>query len=252
MGVPAAGGGRRRAGAGVRRRRRRGLAARDRRDRGPHGGRRARRGQPVPRQESVTAAERLVQPLLQWSWLTFLPLGPAERSPRESLVAANGQLLAVRTDTYRDLGGYDAVAGDVLDDVALFRAAKRAGRRVAVVDGTGLATCRMYDGWPQLRDGYTKSLWAAFGSPAGAAGVAALLTLLYVVPPAAALTGRASGSSATPRASRAGAGRPAGRVPGLARRARPPAVRRHAHRAHRVVVATSPGGDPALEGPPLP
>ena len=30
----------------------------------------------------------------------------------------------------------------------------------------------MYDGWPALRDGYAKSLWSAFGSPAGAAGVA--------------------------------------------------------------------------------
>ena len=32
---------------------------------------------PYPRQEAGTAAERLVQPLLQWSWLTFLPQRPA-------------------------------------------------------------------------------------------------------------------------------------------------------------------------------
>jgi hypothetical protein len=144
---------------------------------------------PYPRQVSVTTAERLVQPLLQWSWLTFLPLDAAERSSRESLVAANGQLLAVRAESYRRAGGHAVVRAEVLDDVALFRALKGSGCRAVVADGTTLASCRMYESWPQLRDGYAKSLWSAFGSPGGAAGVSGLLALLYVVPPVAALAG---------------------------------------------------------------
>ena len=79
--------------------------------------------------------------------------------------------------------------GEVLDDVALLRAVKRAGGRGGVVDGTHLATCRMYDGWAELRAGYTKSLWSAFGSPAGAALVVGALGLVYVVPAVAALRG---------------------------------------------------------------
>ncbi len=63
---------------------------------------------PYPRQEAP-GATRLVQPLLQWSWLTFLPLRLAERSPRPSLSAANGQLLAVRRDAYDRVGGHAAV-----------------------------------------------------------------------------------------------------------------------------------------------
>jgi hypothetical protein len=62
---------------------------------------------PCPRQLAVTAAERLVQPLLQWSWLTFLPLRLAERSPRESLSAANGQLLAVRRAKHELARGFE-------------------------------------------------------------------------------------------------------------------------------------------------
>jgi hypothetical protein len=58
-----------------------------------------------------------------------------------------------------------------------------------VADGTRLAVCRMYDNWPGLREGYRKSLWSAFGSPAGAAGAVGTLAVLYVVPPVAALTG---------------------------------------------------------------
>ena len=144
---------------------------------------------PYPRQEANGLLPRLVQPLLQWSWATLLPLGPAETSPRESLVAANGQLLVVDARAYAASGGHDAVRGEVLDDVALLRAVKRTGGRGVVVDGTDVATCRMYDDAASLVEGYTKSLWSAFGSPAGAAAVVALLSWLYVVPPAAAVAG---------------------------------------------------------------
>jgi glycosyl transferase family 2/glycosyl transferase family 21 len=144
---------------------------------------------PYPRQLAETPAERLVQPLLQWSWLTTLPLRVAERSPRESLAAANGQLLAVDAGTYRRAGGHAAVRAEMLEDIALLRAVKRAGGRGGVVDGTEVATCRMYEGWPALRDGYAKSLWSAFGSPAGALAAVGALGLVYVLPPVAALRG---------------------------------------------------------------
>lgn len=112
---------------------------------------------PYPRQEAP-GATRLVQPLLQWSWLTFLPLRVAERSSRPSLAAANGQLLAVRRDAYRRAGGHAGVRDEVVEDVALLRSVKRTGGRGTVVDGTSLATTRMYDGWREMADGYAKSL----------------------------------------------------------------------------------------------
>ena len=144
---------------------------------------------PYPRQVAVGAAERLVQPLLPWSWLTTLPLRVAERSPRPSLAAANGQLLVVDAAAYRRAGGHAAVRAQMLEDIALLRAVKRAGGRGTVVDGTDLASCRMYDGWPALREGYAKSLWSAFGSPAGAVAVLGLLGLAYALPALAALRG---------------------------------------------------------------
>ena len=137
---------------------------------------------PYPRQEAVTAAERLVQPLLQWSWLTTVPLGLAARSPRPSFAVANGQLLVVDAAAYRRAGGHEAVRGEVLDDVALLRAVLRSGGHGTVADGTALATCRMYDGAGALVEGYTKSLWSAFGSKPGAAAVVGALSLTYVVP----------------------------------------------------------------------
>jgi hypothetical protein len=148
---------------------------------------------PYPKQVAVTVAERLVQPLLQWSWLTTLPLRVAERSTRPSLGAANGQLLAVDAAAYERAGGHGAVRNEVFDDLALLRAVKRAGGRGTVTDGTALATCRMYTGWADLRDGYTKSLGAGFGSSPGAVSVVGALGVTYVLPAAAALAGSPAG-----------------------------------------------------------
>ncbi len=129
---------------------------------------------PYPRQLADGPA-RLVQPLLQWSILSFLP-ARARRSPRPSLSAANGQLMAVRRAAYDRAGGHAAVRDEVVEDVALLRAVKRAGGRGGVVDGTDLASTRMYDDWPALVEGYTKSLHTV------PAAVPAGLLALYVLP----------------------------------------------------------------------
>jgi hypothetical protein len=141
---------------------------------------------PYPR---ITGAGRLVQPLLQWSWLTFLPLRAMERSPRASLAAAGGQWLLVDRHGYDRAGGHAAVRGDVLEDIGLARAVKRSGGRIALADGSRLATCAMYTSWRELSDGYAKSLWASFGSPAGAAAVVGVLLLLYAAPPLLLISG---------------------------------------------------------------
>ncbi|XVU27365.1 glycosyltransferase [Actinoplanes sp. CA-054009] len=141
----------------------------------------------------IIGAGRLVQPLLQWSWLTFLPLRAMEQSRRPSLAAAGGQWLVIDTEAYRRAGGHAAVGGEILEDIELARAVKRSGGRIALAAGAPLATCRMYDSWRELTDGYAKSLWKSFGTPFGAGAVVVLLLLLYASPPLAtavlALTG---------------------------------------------------------------
>jgi hypothetical protein len=134
----------------------------------------------------ILGAGRIIQPLLQWSWLTFLPLRAMERSPRPSLAAAGGQWLVADRAGYDRAGGHAAVRADVLEDIGLARAVKRSGGRIALADGSRLAACRMYSTWPEAVAGYSKSLWASFGTPAGAAAVVVLLLLLYAVPPVAA------------------------------------------------------------------
>ncbi|HEY0002146.1 MAG TPA: glycosyltransferase family 2 protein [Actinoplanes sp.] len=142
----------------------------------------------------ITGAGRLFQPLLQWSWLTFLPLRAMERSARPSLAAAGGQWLVVDRGGYHRAGGHAGVRAEVLEDIALARRVKRAGGRIALADGSAAATCEMYPSWPALVTGYTKSMWASFGSPVGAGAVVVMLLLLYAVPPLAAVFLLAAGA----------------------------------------------------------
>lgn len=145
---------------------------------------------PYPRQLAVSWLERLVQPLVTWSWVATMPLRWAETSLRPSLSAANGQLLFFDATAYHSIGGHIAVASEVLEDIALMRSLKRAGYRTATVDGSQMASCRMYEGTQKVIDGYTKSLWDAFNGPVGTIGVNALLLLSGTVPYAALILAR--------------------------------------------------------------
>lgn len=152
---------------------------------------------PYPGIVAETPGERLVQPLLQWSWLTFLPLRAVERSRRPALAAAGGQFLVLDRTGYDRAGGHASVRDRVLEDIELARAVKRCGGRVVLADASALARCRMYTSWPELRDGYGKSLWASFGHPVAATVVVTLLLLLYAAPPVLAVAALLGGELAT-------------------------------------------------------
>ncbi len=143
-----------------------------------------------PRQRAVTVLAHLVQPLQQWSWLTTLPLGLARRSRRPTLAAANGQFLALDRRAYTAAGGHGAVAGAVLEDIALARAVRGAGWGSDIVDAAAVAECLMYPDDAALIAGYGKSLWAAFGTPARSLAATGALAVVATLPPAYALAGR--------------------------------------------------------------
>lgn len=146
---------------------------------------------PYPRIDAPTPLQRLVQPLLTWSWATTVPLGWAEKSQWPSLSAANGQILIFDAGAYYRIDGHAAVSGEVLEDIALMRSIRSAGGRAITADGSDVGSCRMYATDRDMIDGYTKSLWDAFGSAAGSVVGTSLLVGTYVLPAAAMLSGDA-------------------------------------------------------------
>jgi hypothetical protein len=83
--------------------------------------------------------------------------------PDCSAAAANGQYLLIRRDEYERIGGHDAVAGEVLEDVALARLAKRAGAHLYFASGYGIIRVRMYRTFGAMWQGWTKNLYPLMG-----------------------------------------------------------------------------------------
>jgi len=148
---------------------------------------------PYPKQIAKTFGERMVQPLLQWSWLSTVPLRVAEKSGRPALAVANGQFFAVRESALMAVSGYSASKTAVLDDLELARTLLRNGFKGCVAEGSQIATCHMYNSWAEVKAGYGKSLWAAFGSRFGSFVAVAFLFLTGILPLLGAIAGFTAG-----------------------------------------------------------
>lgn len=119
-----------------------------------------------PRQETGTWAEKLLIPLIHFVLLGYLPMGAMRRSPRPGYGAACGQLVAVRADAYRQVGGHRAIRGSLHDGLHLPRLFRRGGQRTDLFDATGLAVCRMYERARGVFSGLAKNAHQGMGAPA--------------------------------------------------------------------------------------
>jgi glycosyltransferase involved in cell wall biosynthesis len=147
---------------------------------------------PWPEQKAGSVAEHLVQPLLAFSWMSTLSVPLANRSLRQSLSVACGQFLMFDADAYREIGGHESVASSATEDLDIARTLRSNGKRTILVSGAGFVSCRMYRDWPQLREGYTRWLWSSFGGRMGTAAALAGVSIVYLLPPAAAVLGTGS------------------------------------------------------------
>ena len=137
---------------------------------------------PYPKQITGSILEKLIQPLLQWSWLASVPLRIAEKYPNRSMTIANGQFFIVKRSAYEKSGGHAAIPNEVLDDLELARLLVSKGVKGGVADGSSVASCRMYKSNSELVDGYTKSLWKAFGGQLGTIVAIFILILTGITP----------------------------------------------------------------------
>lgn len=115
-------------------------------------------------QITETFAERVTVPLMGMVILGYLPTIMVHHSPFSIFSAANGQVMAWQKSAYEALGGHQAVANNVLDDVTLARLAKKKGYKIRMVDGNEHIQARMYADWNSVRNGYAKNILAGYGS----------------------------------------------------------------------------------------
>jgi glycosyltransferase involved in cell wall biosynthesis len=138
----------------------------------------------MPRQETGTWLERWIVPLLHLTYLAWLPIPLIWRNADPRLAMANGQLMALDpTRLPARIATFEAVREELVDDVALVRAAKQAGVRVLFVDGAALASCRMYRSAGEVWRGFSKNLYEGLGASAALLGWVVVVHLGVFVAP---------------------------------------------------------------------
>ena len=117
-----------------------------------------------PRQIVAGFWQRALMPLIFSELAVAYPPGKAS-DPASAVAAANGQFLLVEREAYFSAGGHSAVAGEVLEDVALARRFKRAGRVVRFRYAPEQVAARMYRSFGAMVEGWTKNLALLFPLP---------------------------------------------------------------------------------------
>ena len=138
-------------------------------------------GSPLARQATRSLWEELLLPDLGLAVAERLDLD-AVGDPARPEAFLSGQCLLVRRDAYEAAGGFGAVAGSLVEDVALARRLKAAGGRLEVRLAPGLAAVRMYGRFGDLREGLAKNLAEVWGAGAGSLGWQAARTMAGIAP----------------------------------------------------------------------
>ena len=139
-----------------------------------------------PRQIVTGFWQRALMPLVFSELASVYP--PKKVSdPNSRLAAANGQFLLVEREAYFSIGGHRRVGLEILEDVALARAIKRAKYGIRFRYAPEALATRMYKTIPEMIEGWTKNLALLFPMPVLLAGMQALQFLLFFGLPAIAL-----------------------------------------------------------------
>jgi chlorobactene glucosyltransferase len=134
-----------------------------------------------PRVEMKGFWERVVLPFYVQMVLTYFR-APHVNRPNSRAALANGQYWLVRRTTYEALGGHAAVAPIMLEDVAIARRFRDAGRRIRMAWAPSLASTRMYRDRHELFEGLLKNVHGARYSTLRQVGFLAGLFGFFLLP----------------------------------------------------------------------
>ena len=136
----------------------------------------------APRLSCGCLAEWMVQPIMA----SLLGLGfpiLETNDPASPVAFAAGPFMLFKASTYRQIGGHWALAGEVVEDLALARAIKAGGHRLRYLLGLDAVDLRMYSNLAALWEGWTKNWFLGLDrDPFKALGAALVVVLMFSVP----------------------------------------------------------------------
>jgi chlorobactene glucosyltransferase len=149
--------------------------------------------------------EQLLQPQFFMLLAGRFPRAGMLKKPHQWRHAiANGQYLLFRREVYEALGGHEAVAGEVVEDLRLAQLLVRGGWKLVVRGAEGLQT-RMYSSLRGLVEGWSKNVATAGRQTTSGWLLPIILPLslavgvtLWLLPPATLTWALATGNQGTP------------------------------------------------------
>jgi len=113
-------------------------------------------------QQMDTVGEKLVVPLMHYILLNLLPLRLVYLIKNNTVAAASGQFMFFDAEVYRKQQWHKQVKDRVVEDVEIMRAVKSAGYNGEALLANGMVSCRMYKGYAEAVNGFSKNFLAAF------------------------------------------------------------------------------------------
>lgn len=118
-----------------------------------------------PQQITGTWLERWLIPMMHFILLGYLPFARMRSDNSPSLAAGCGQLFLTSRDAYKAAGTHEAIKDSRHDGVKLPRAYRAAGLTTDVIDGSDMATCRMYHNAREVIRGVLKNATEGIANP---------------------------------------------------------------------------------------
>lgn len=125
--------------------------------------------------------EKVLQPAIGGLVLAGNDLDAVNDPAQTDKNFANGQFIAISRVAYDAIGGHGAVKQDILDDIGMARAMVAAGRTYRCLRMRELFYCRMYTGFADVWEGWSKNLFAGMRYSWMNAMVAVVATFLFSV-----------------------------------------------------------------------
>ncbi len=115
-----------------------------------------------PKQIMQKISEQISVPFMNWALLNLLPLMLVLKSGKSIFSAANGQFMLFNAEEYLQNKWHERVKRSNVEDILIARLMKGSKKRVAVLLGDNDVFCRMYTGYSEALNGFSRNVHEFF------------------------------------------------------------------------------------------
>lgn len=117
-----------------------------------------------PKQMMLSIGERLTVPNMNYILLSLLPLVFVRKSKFSSIAAANGQFMLFNNAKYFETNPHEKFKNNKVEDIEIARYFKQNNITIACLVGDNAIECRMYNGFNEAVNGFSKNVINFFGN----------------------------------------------------------------------------------------